>query len=73
MSGAGFLRGTMSPANTATGVRVPRPTARSSVARTDGSADVEATATSQPAASASATMRAMPGRGGTAPAATSSA
>ena len=72
MSGAGFFRGTMSPANTLTARAFSAPTARSSVTRTEGSADVDATATGQPAASASATMRAMPGRGGTAPDATSS-
>ena len=73
MSGAGFLCGTMSPANTATARACSAPTARSRVARTEGSAEVEATATGQPAASASATTRSMPGAGGTAPEATSSA
>ena len=48
MSGAGFLAGTTSPANTVTCRAVSGPTARASVARTDGAADVEATATSQP-------------------------
>jgi hypothetical protein len=51
--------------------RLAVPTARSSVARTESSADVEATATRQPAASASATILAIPERGGTAPDATS--
>src|SRR6516164_9860441 len=48
------------------------PTARSRVARTEDSADVEATATAHPPARASSTTRATPGRGGTAPEATSS-
>ncbi len=47
------------------------PTARSRVAVTESSAEVEATASRQPASSAAAAIRAMPGRGGTAPAATS--
>ena len=71
MSGAGFLCGTMSPAKTSTDRAWPVPTARFSVARTDASADVEATATRQPVASASATILAIPERGGTAPDATS--
>ena len=70
MSGAGFLCATMSPANTVTARAFSAPTARSSVARTETSAEVEATARVQPAARASATIRAMPGRGGTAPDAT---
>ena len=73
MSGAGFLRGTMLPANTLTARACSAPTACSRVARTEASAEVDATATGQPTASASATTRAMPGRGGTAPEATSSA
>ena len=72
MSGAGFLAATTSPANTVTCRAVSVPTARASVARTDGAADVDATATVQPAASASPTSRATPGRGGTAPRATRS-
>lgn len=71
MSGAGFFLGTTSPAKTATDRASSGPTARSIVARTDGSADVDATATSQPAASASVTILAIPERGGTAPDATS--
>ncbi len=70
MSGAGFLRGTMLPANTFTARACSAPTARSRVALTEVSAEVDATATGQPPASASPTMRAMPGLGGTAPEAT---
>src|SRR6478609_980132 len=50
MSGAGFLRGTTSPANTSNRAARPGPTACSSTARTDSSADVDATASRQPAA-----------------------
>ena len=46
------------------------PAARSRMARTDGSADVDATASFQPASWASPMMRRMPGRGGSLPAAT---
>ena len=61
----------MSPAKTLTARACSAPTARSSVATTEGSADVEATATRQPAARASPTILATPERGGTAPEATS--
>ncbi len=61
----------MSPANTMISRARPGPTARSRVAVTDSSAEVEATASRQPASSACPTTRAMPGRGGTAPAVTS--
>ena len=71
MSGAGFLWGTQSPAST-TSKRAARsgPAARSRMARTDGSADVDATASFQPASWASPMIRRMPGRGGSLPAAT---
>ena len=71
MSGAGFLCATTSPANTMNCLACPAPTARSRVAATDSRAEVEATASRQPASSACAATRAMPGRGGTAPAVTS--
>jgi hypothetical protein len=67
MSGAGFLCATMSPANTLTDRARSAPTACSRVACTETSAEVEATASGQPAARASPKIRAMPGRGGTAP------
>ena len=70
MAGAGFLAGTTSPAKTAKSAARSAPTACSSTARTDGSAEVDATASCQPAAAASSTIRAMPGRAGIAPAAT---
>ena len=70
MPGSGFLAGTMSPAKTAKCAAVSVPTTCSSTARTDSSADVEATASVQPAASASSTMRATPGRPGSRPART---
>ena len=71
MSGAGFLWGTQSPASR-TSKRAARsgPAAWSRIARTDGSAEVEATASFQPASCASAMIRRIPGRGGSFPAAT---
>ena len=65
MSGAGFLRDTMSPANTVTLWASSAPSARVSVAITEGSADVDATATGQPAVMASPAILAIPDRGGT--------
>ena len=65
MSGAGFFAGTMSPAKTVEPRPGPSPTACSRTARTDGSAEVEATASCQPAAVRLARRcRAMPGRPG---------
>ena len=60
----------MSPANTANRAALSAPTACSSTALTDSSAEVEATASVQPAPSASSTIRAMPGRAGSRPAST---
>src|ERR671916_452867 len=60
MSGAGFLRGTMSPARTMKSAARSSPTTCVRTARTDGSADVDATASAQPAAAASSTSRATP-------------
>ena len=70
MAGSGFLAGTTSPAKTAKRAAASAPTTCSSTARTDSSAEVEATASDHPAASASSTMRAMPGRPGRRPART---
>jgi hypothetical protein len=70
MSGAGFFLGTTSPASTVKSLARTAPTACSSTARTDGSAEVDATASVHPAACASSTIRAMPGRAGSSPSAT---
>ena len=70
MPGSGFFAGTASPASTLKWAAFSFPTACSRVARTDSSAEVEATASIQPAASASSTMRATPGRAGISPACT---
>ena len=67
MSGAGFLAGTTSPAKhlEPRGQRFADDVHQHR--RTDSSAEVEATASCQPAALAAATMRLMPGRPGSAP------
>jgi len=72
MAGSGFLAGTTSPAKTAILAASSGATTCSTTARTDSSAEVEATATGQPAASASPITLATPGRAGRRPAATMS-
>ena len=71
MSGAGFLWATTSPARRRS-KREARsaPVAFSRIALTEASADVDATAIFQPASWASRTIRRMPARGGSMPAAT---
>ncbi len=70
MSGAGFFFGTTSPASTSKRAARSTPATCSSTARTDGSEDVDATASAQPASCAAAMTRATPGRAGSRPAAT---
>src|SRR5450755_4071566 len=60
----------MSPANTSNRAAPAAPTACSRTARTDSSADVEATASVHPACNASSAIRAIPGRAGSPPART---
>ena len=70
MSGAGFLFFTASPAKMRNAAACCGPTACSRTARTEASAEVDAMASVQPAACASAMIRAIPGRAGMSPSAT---
>ena len=72
MSGAGFLCSTTSPASKVEPGGTLGPAACSRMARTDGSAEVEATPRVHPASCASPMIRRMPGRVGSVPASTMS-